>query len=74
LTVVNLDPFNTHECTVYVPFWEFGLHQGNTPLIAEDLLTGARYPWHDDGNYIRLDPQVEPAHVLWLHTQGDMLS
>ncbi len=74
LTVVNLDPFNTHECTVYVPFWEFGLHQGQTPLVAEDLLTGARYTWHDGGNYVRLDPQVEPAHVLWLHPQGDMLS
>ncbi len=73
LTVVNLDPHNTQECTVYVPFSEFGLHQGRTPLVAEDLITGARYPWRDGGNYVRLDPNYEPAHILWLHPQGDML-
>lgn len=74
LTVVNLDPFNWHECTVYVPFGELGLYQGRTPLVAEDLITGAKYPWRDGGNYVRLDPNHEPAHILWLHTQGDMLS
>lgn len=73
LTIVNLDPHRTHECTVYVPAAELGLHVGWTPYIAEDLITGARYPWHDGGNYVRLDPHYEPAHVLWLHTQGDML-
>ncbi len=74
LTVVNLDPFHWHECTVYVPFSELGLYQGRTPLVAEDLITGAKYPWRDGGNYVRLDPNHEPAHILWLHTQGDMLS
>lgn len=75
LTVVNLDPFQWHECTVYVPFGELGLPQEPwTPIIAEDLITGARYSWRDGGNYVRLDPHHEPAHILWLHTQGDMVS
>jgi starch synthase (maltosyl-transferring) len=28
-----------------------------------DLLTGAKYVW-SDRNYVRLDPSVEPAHIL----------
>jgi starch synthase (maltosyl-transferring) len=73
LTVVNLDPHHAHECTVYVPAAELGIHVGWTPFIAEDLITGARYPWREGGNYVRLDPYNEPAHIFWLHTQGDML-
>jgi starch synthase (maltosyl-transferring) len=28
-----------------------------------DLLTGASYNW-GTSNYVRLDPQIEPAHIL----------
>jgi starch synthase (maltosyl-transferring) len=29
-----------------------------------DLLTGARYGWRGPTNYVRLDPNTLPAHVL----------
>jgi starch synthase (maltosyl-transferring) len=74
LTVVNLDPFNTRETMVHVPATELGLPSTGEPFVAEDLLTGARYTWHAGPNYVRLDPSHEPAHILWLHRQGDFLS
>jgi starch synthase (maltosyl-transferring) len=33
-----------------------------------DLLTGARYNW-GESNYIRLDPQIEPAHILRIESR-----
>jgi starch synthase (maltosyl-transferring) len=74
LTVVNLDPQHTQESTVYVPAWELGLPTGGQSFVAEDLLTGARYTWHEGGNYVRLDPHYQPAHILWLRQQGDFPS
>jgi starch synthase (maltosyl-transferring) len=71
LTVVNLDPYHPQVSTVYVPAWELGLPTGGQSFIAEDLLTGARYTWHDGGNYVRLDPYYEPAHILRLGQHGD---
>ncbi len=70
LTVVNLDPFSTRECQVYVPAWELGLPTGGAPFVAEDLLTDSRYTWHDGGNYVRLDPRHEPAHILRLSAEA----
>jgi starch synthase (maltosyl-transferring) len=29
-----------------------------------DLLDGARYTWHGEWNYVELNPQVLPGHVL----------
>ena len=34
-----------------------------TSASGTDLLTGARYNW-GESNYVRLDPQIEPAHIL----------
>jgi starch synthase (maltosyl-transferring) len=33
---------------------------------VHDLLTDARYSWHGARNYVALDPNVLPAHVLLL--------
>jgi starch synthase (maltosyl-transferring) len=74
LSVVNLDPFNTRETMVHVPAAELGLLANGEPFVAEDLLTGARYTWHEGPNYVRLDPSHEPAHILWLHQHGDFLA
>lgn len=69
LMIVNLDPHHAQECSVYVPAWELGLPVGGRPYVAHDLLTGSRFLWHDGGNYVRLDPNVEPAHVLHLYAE-----
>ena len=71
LIVVNCDPHNPHEAHVLVPLAELGLDE-HTPYLVEDLLSGAHYTWRGARNYVRLDPQVQPGHVLRLvHSQGE---
>jgi starch synthase (maltosyl-transferring) len=62
LVAVNLDPLNAHYCTAYVPPEVVGVAPGRSYRVT-DLLTGAKYVW-SDRNYVRLDPAVEPAHIL----------
>jgi starch synthase (maltosyl-transferring) len=31
---------------------------------VDDLLTGATYSWYGRHNWVRLDPRVQPAHIL----------
>ncbi|HWG84931.1 MAG TPA: maltotransferase domain-containing protein, partial [Deinococcales bacterium] len=65
LCVVNLDPHAPHDGMVRVPLAEMGLPQDG-PYRVIDLITDAEYTWSGEWNYVRLDPQVEPAHVLRL--------
>ena len=62
LVAVNLDPLHAHYCTVVVPPEVAGIAPGRNYRVT-DLLTGAKYVW-SDRNYVRLDPSVEPAHIL----------
>jgi starch synthase (maltosyl-transferring) len=62
LVAVNLDPLHVQECTVHVPESTIGLRPGDK-FTVKDLLTDAAYVWSAH-NYVRLDPQVEPAHIL----------
>lgn len=66
LTVVNLDPHHTQECTVSLDMPELGL-EWHESFPVRDELTGETYHWGRD-NYVRLDPSREPApaHVLSL--------
>lgn len=64
LIAVNLDPFNWHECTVTTPPEAVGLAPG-TPYRVTDLLTGDSYVWRER-NYVRIDPNRQPAHILRL--------
>jgi starch synthase (maltosyl-transferring) len=62
LVAVNLDPFQAHYCTVVVPPEIVGVAPGRRYEVT-DLLSGANYTW-SDRNYVRLDPAVQPAHIL----------
>jgi starch synthase (maltosyl-transferring) len=62
LIAVNLDPSRWHECTVTVPPSLLGTAPGQNYRVV-DLLTGSAYTWAER-NYIRLDPRVEPAHIM----------
>ena len=62
LCAVNLDPHNAHYCTCIVPPEAAGVSPGRQYRVA-DLVTGATYLW-SERNYVRLDPSVEPAHIL----------
>ncbi|HEX4834267.1 MAG TPA: alpha-1,4-glucan--maltose-1-phosphate maltosyltransferase [Trebonia sp.] len=62
LTVVNLDPHQTREATVWLDMPALGLdwHEGFT---VTDELTGESYRW-GQANYVRLDPAVRVAHIF----------
>ena len=62
ITVVNLDPHAPREATVSLDMPALGFDWHET-FAAHDELSGQAFPWgqHD---YVRLDPAVEPAHVL----------
>ena len=63
LIAVNVDPHRAHESMVHAPLAALGIGP-DEPYVVEDLLTGARYTWRGSRNYVRLDPGVEPGHVL----------
>lgn len=50
---------------VHVPLDSLGL-QANGPYEVVDLLDGAHYTWQGEWNYVRLDPDIRPAHILTL--------
>jgi starch synthase (maltosyl-transferring) len=62
LVAVNLDPHHPHHCSAFVPADAIGIAPGQGYAVT-DLLTGAGFNW-SESNYIRLDPQIEPAHIL----------
>jgi starch synthase (maltosyl-transferring) len=63
LIVVNLDPHRAQETNVHVPLHTLGLAP-DVPFHVIDLLTGARYTWRGESNYVRLDPLDRVAHIL----------
>ena len=63
LVVVNLDVWHTQDAFVDVPLEEFGLAENETYQV-HDLLADERFLWTGRRNFVRLDPQVRPAHVF----------
>jgi starch synthase (maltosyl-transferring) len=65
LIIVNLDPHHVQSGWVRVPLHELNLGPQD-PYQVHDLLTGARYLWYGENNFVQLDPQSAPAHILRL--------
>jgi starch synthase (maltosyl-transferring) len=65
LVVVNLDPHHVQEGTIWLDLEALGI-AGDIPFEAHDELSGATYVWQGPESYVRLDPAVQPAHVLHL--------
>jgi starch synthase (maltosyl-transferring) len=63
LTVVNLDPHHPQSGWLELNLPALGLH-ATQPFQAHDLLSGARFLWQSARNFVRLDPEQGPAHVL----------
>uniref|UniRef100_UPI0037C99675 alpha-1,4-glucan--maltose-1-phosphate maltosyltransferase n=1 Tax=Nocardioides terrisoli TaxID=3388267 RepID=UPI0037C99675 len=62
IVVVNLDPHGTRETTVHLDLPALGLEWSDTVEVYDEL---SGHTWHWGAhNYVRLDPYVEPAHVL----------
>ncbi len=63
VVVVNLNPHDTRESLVHVNPWHLGLGD-DEPFVVYDVISGNRWTWRGWTNYVRLDPLVEPAHLL----------
>jgi len=63
LVVLSLDPFNVRETTVWLDLAALGLRD-NQYYEVHDELSGQAWVWHGAGNYVRLDPAVQPGHVF----------
>lgn len=63
--VANLDPHNVQSGWIDLPLAELGI-ENDAPYQAHDLLSGARFLWQGSRNYVRLDPQSSPVHILRL--------
>lgn len=65
LTIVNLDAFDDQSGWTDLALGQLDLLPGQG-YIAEDLLSGERYAWSGNRNYVLLSPGTRPAHILRL--------
>lgn len=63
LVVVNLDPRHAQSGFVDLPIELLGVNEDEAYLV-HDLIGDARYTWTGRRNYVALDPDAQPAHVL----------
>jgi len=63
ICVVNTNPHGVESGTVSLDLEALGL-ESDQLFQVHDLLTDARYMWHGPHNFVMLDPQSVPAHVL----------
>jgi starch synthase (maltosyl-transferring) len=62
LAVVNLDPHQPREATVWLDMPALGVDD-RSQLVVADELSGESYQW-GQANYVRLDPATAPAHIF----------
>jgi starch synthase (maltosyl-transferring) len=61
IVIVNLNPFGTESGDVNIPVLNSNMQAG---FVVRDLLSGDRYNWHPGWNYVSLNPNDLPAHIL----------
>jgi starch synthase (maltosyl-transferring) len=68
LVVVNIDPHQPREATVWLDPAALGVHAGEQ-FVVTDELSGASYRW-GHANYVRLDPATASAHIFTVSPRG----
>jgi starch synthase (maltosyl-transferring) len=63
VTVVNVDPYNTQAGWIDLDLEALDLDD-TRPFQVHDLLSNARHSWRGGRNFVKLDPQVVPAHIF----------
>ena len=67
LVVVNLDPHQTREATVWLDLPALGV---TGEFTVFDELSGESYRW-GHANYVRLNPVERPAHIFSVKAEGN---
>ncbi len=62
IVVINLDPHGTRETMVHLTMPELGFDWHETFIVVDEI-SGESWRW-GERNFVRLDPFVEPAHIL----------
>ncbi len=62
IVVVNVDPHATRETTLHLDMPALGM-DWHDQFVVHDEVSGESWTW-GERNYVRLDPYVEPAHIL----------
>jgi starch synthase (maltosyl-transferring) len=68
VVVVNVDPHGTRETMVHLDMPALGM-AWNDQFVVHDELSGETWTW-GERNYVRLDPYIEPAHILTVRRAG----
>jgi len=63
LTVVSLDQFGTQAGWLRFPLELFSVSPHDT-FMVEDLLSGSRYQWSGEWNFVEINPRLMPAHIF----------
>ncbi len=63
LCVANMDMHNAQEGTISLNMEKLGL-AGDAFFFVKDLITDESYVWHGPRNFVRLDPNKAPGHLL----------
>lgn len=63
LCVVNLDGYNRRGNMIKIPLQKIK-KAGWEEYVVHDLLTGSKYVWKGEYNYIELDPYLLPFHLF----------
>jgi len=63
LIAVNLDVFNTQGATIRVPLEQLGIDP-NQSYQVHDMLSGEKYRWQGEYNFVQLNPYDMPAHIF----------
>ncbi|HRJ72988.1 MAG TPA: alpha-1,4-glucan--maltose-1-phosphate maltosyltransferase, partial [Terrimicrobiaceae bacterium] len=69
LMAVTVDPFSPQTAFVRVPLADFGIAADET-FQVEDLLTGERFFWTGERNFISLNPHSRPAHIFRVRSRA----
>jgi starch synthase (maltosyl-transferring) len=74
IVIVNLDSFHTQTGWVDLDLGAIGLDP-NRAFQAHDLLGGGLFLWQGPRNFVALEPESLPAHILrvrrWVRTERD---
>lgn len=68
LVAVNLDPYSTHDTTLEIPLYMFGLPDDGS-IEVEDLVGGYRFRWYGKWQQFTLNP-FESPFAIWRLTHA----